>query len=63
MRRNTTVWVIAKHALSNLLGELEDVRFLECQNCIKGMANEFSIQYDLEIAEYPEDMVIGSISA
>jgi hypothetical protein len=55
-------WWISKHAPLNLLDEPEDVQFVQCRNCTEATANEFSLQLDLEITEYPEAMVIGSIS-
>jgi hypothetical protein len=55
-------WWRAKYALSNLLGNPENIRFGQCNNCTEAISNQFSLQIDSNILNHPEAVVIGSIS-
>jgi hypothetical protein len=55
-------WWIAKHALSNRLGDPENIRFVKCNKCTEPISKKFSLQIDSNILDHPEAIVIGSIS-
>jgi hypothetical protein len=54
-------WWIAKHPPSKPYGLPENIRF-PCKNCTKEKADKFSLEYDTEILDHPEALVVGSLA-
>jgi hypothetical protein len=54
-------WWIAKHPPSKPYGLPENIRF-PCKNCYKEKADEFSLEYDSEILDHLEALVVGSLA-
>jgi hypothetical protein len=54
-------WWIAKHPPSKPYRLPKNIRF-PCKNCTKEKADKFSLEYDTEIVDHPEALVVGSLA-
>jgi hypothetical protein len=55
------LWWIAKHPPSKPYRLPEHIRF-PCKNCVKEKSDKFTPEYDTEILDHPEALVVGSVA-
>jgi hypothetical protein len=55
-------WWIAKYSAPDILRNPHELQFEQCLTCTEASAKEFNLPDDSEIVDYPEAMVLGSIS-
>jgi hypothetical protein len=53
-------WWIAKYVPSNLIGRLEDIRFIQFKNRRDFNISKFTIYIEPEILKYLESMIVQS---
>jgi hypothetical protein len=61
MRSNLTFLVDCKTPPPKPYGLPENIQF-PCKNCTKEKADKFSLEYDTEILDHPEALIVGSLA-